>query len=31
MIILMRSSKTMRPPTSGTAPNGLPVLLDRAT
>jgi cytoplasmic iron level regulating protein YaaA (DUF328/UPF0246 family) len=26
----MHSSKTMRPPTSGTKPNGVPVLLDRA-
>lgn len=30
MIILMHSSKTMRPPTSGTKPTGTPVLLDRA-
>jgi hypothetical protein len=30
MIILMHSSKTMRPPTSGIAPSGVPVLLDRA-
>jgi len=30
MIILMHSSKTMRPPTSGTKPSGTPVLLDRA-
>jgi uncharacterized protein len=30
MIILMHSSKTMRPPTSGTKPDGVPVLLDRA-
>lgn len=30
MIILMHSSKTMRPPASGTKPNGMPVLLDRA-
>ncbi|HEU5111512.1 MAG TPA: YaaA family protein [Micromonosporaceae bacterium] len=30
MIILMHSSKTMRPPTSAVAPRGVPVLLDRA-
>jgi uncharacterized protein len=30
VIILMHSSKTMRPPTSGTRPSGTPVLLDRA-
>jgi uncharacterized protein len=30
VIILMHSSKTMRPPTSGTKPNRMPVLLDRA-
>ena len=30
MIILMHSSKTMRPPTSGIEPSGAPVLLDRA-
>ncbi|GAA4455711.1 YaaA family protein [Phytohabitans houttuyneae] len=30
MIILMHSSKTMRPPTSGPAPTGRPALLDRA-
>jgi uncharacterized protein len=30
MIILMHSSKTMRPPTSGGKPSGVPVLLDRA-
>lgn len=30
MIILMHSSKTMRPPTSGTKPTGIPPLLDRA-
>lgn len=30
MIILMHSSKTMRPPTSGPAPTGTPALLDRA-
>jgi cytoplasmic iron level regulating protein YaaA (DUF328/UPF0246 family) len=30
MIILMHSSKTMRPPTSGLAPTGTPALLDRA-
>lgn len=30
MIILMHSSKTMRLPASGTAPSGVPVLLDRA-
>lgn len=30
MIILMHSSKTMRPPTSGIRPSGTPVLLDRA-
>jgi uncharacterized protein len=30
MIILMHSSKTMRPPTSGIKPSGVPVLLDRA-
>jgi len=30
VIILMHSSKTMRPPTSGTKPSGTPVLLDRA-
>lgn len=30
MIILMHSSKTMRPPTSGSKPTGTPVLLDRA-
>jgi uncharacterized protein len=30
MIILMHSSKTMRPPTSGIAPSGVPVLSDRA-
>jgi cytoplasmic iron level regulating protein YaaA (DUF328/UPF0246 family) len=30
MIILMHSSKTMRPPTSRLAPSGVPVLLDRA-
>jgi hypothetical protein len=30
VIILMHSSKTMRPPASGTAPTGTPVLLDRA-
>jgi cytoplasmic iron level regulating protein YaaA (DUF328/UPF0246 family) len=30
MIILMHSSKTMRPPTSGDEPRGVPVLLDRA-
>jgi uncharacterized protein len=29
MIILMHSSKTMRPPTSGIKPSGVPVLLDR--
>ena len=30
MIILMHSSKTMRPPTSGSRPSGVPVLLERA-
>jgi cytoplasmic iron level regulating protein YaaA (DUF328/UPF0246 family) len=30
MIILMHSSKTMRPPTSGIVPSGVPVLVDRA-
>jgi cytoplasmic iron level regulating protein YaaA (DUF328/UPF0246 family) len=30
MLILMHSSKTMRPPTSGTTPSGVPVLIDRA-
>jgi cytoplasmic iron level regulating protein YaaA (DUF328/UPF0246 family) len=30
MIILVHSSKTMRPPTGGAEPNGVPVLLDRA-
>jgi hypothetical protein len=30
MIILMHSSKTMRPPTSGRRPTGTPALLDRA-
>lgn len=30
MIILMHSSKTMRPPASGAEPSGTPVLLDRA-
>ena len=30
MIIMMHSSKTMRPPTSGITPGGVPVLLDRA-
>jgi cytoplasmic iron level regulating protein YaaA (DUF328/UPF0246 family) len=30
MIILMHSSKTMRPPTSGTKPTGVPALVDRA-
>jgi cytoplasmic iron level regulating protein YaaA (DUF328/UPF0246 family) len=30
VIILMHSSKTMRPPTSGSKPTGTPVLLDRA-
>lgn len=30
MIILMHSSKTMRPPASGEPPSGVPVLLDRA-
>jgi uncharacterized protein len=30
VIILMHSSKTMRPPTSGPAPSGVPVLVDRA-
>jgi uncharacterized protein len=30
MIILMHSSKTMRPPTGGRQPRGVPVLLDRA-
>lgn len=30
MIILMHSSKTMRPPTAGLKPTGTPVLLDRA-
>ncbi|MEJ3745219.1 YaaA family protein [Actinomycetes bacterium KLBMP 9797] len=30
MIILMHSSKTMRPPASGDAPRGTPALLDRA-
>lgn len=30
MIILMHSSKTMRPPTSVNEPGGVPVLLDRA-
>jgi cytoplasmic iron level regulating protein YaaA (DUF328/UPF0246 family) len=30
MIILMHSSKTMRPPTSGIKPSGVPALLDRA-
>lgn len=30
MIILMHSSKTMRPPMSATTPSGRPVLLDRA-
>jgi uncharacterized protein len=30
LIILMHSSKTMRPPTSGITPTGAPVLLDRA-
>jgi hypothetical protein len=30
MIILMHSSKTMRPPTSGAKPTGTPVLLERA-
>lgn len=30
MIILMHSSKTMRPPTSGVEPSGAPILLDRA-
>lgn len=30
VIILMHSSKTMRPPASGTKPTGTPVLLDRA-
>ncbi|MDQ7904123.1 YaaA family protein [Phytohabitans sp. ZYX-F-186] len=30
MIILMHSSKTMRPPTSGPPPTGTPALLDRA-
>lgn len=30
MIILMHSSKTMRPPTSGAVPGGVPALLDRA-
>lgn len=30
MIILMHSSKTMRPPTSRIKPGGVPVLLDRA-
>lgn len=30
MIVLMHSSKTMRPPASGTRPTGKPVLLDRA-
>jgi uncharacterized protein len=30
MIVLLHSSKTMRPPTSGIEPDGVPVLLDRA-
>ena len=30
MIILLHSSKTMRPPTSGGTPSGVPVLVDRA-
>jgi cytoplasmic iron level regulating protein YaaA (DUF328/UPF0246 family) len=30
VIILMHSSKTMRPPTSGVEPGGVPVMLDRA-
>jgi cytoplasmic iron level regulating protein YaaA (DUF328/UPF0246 family) len=30
MIILLHSSKTMRPPTSGGTPSGIPVLVDRA-
>ncbi|MFC7546807.1 YaaA family protein [Plantactinospora sp. GCM10030261] len=30
MIILLHSSKTMRPPSSGTRPTGTPVLVDRA-
>jgi len=30
LTILMHSSKTMRPPSAGTAPTGTPVLLDRA-
>jgi cytoplasmic iron level regulating protein YaaA (DUF328/UPF0246 family) len=30
MIILVHSSKTMRPPAGGAGPNGVPVLLDRA-
>jgi cytoplasmic iron level regulating protein YaaA (DUF328/UPF0246 family) len=30
MIVLMHSSKTMRPPTCGNEPSGVPVLLDRA-
>jgi cytoplasmic iron level regulating protein YaaA (DUF328/UPF0246 family) len=30
MVILMHSSKTMRPPTSATSPTGTPALLDKA-